>query len=169
MSKILVATSFLCILLIWAVPRSIAQEVRASISGIVTDQSGAVVPGANVTVTSVERNTSTSTITSDTGNYLVSFLLSGMYRITVELPGFKKFVRENITLQIGDRARVDPMLEVGGTTESVVVNAAPPLLETETGTRGQVITSQQIADLPNNGRNVFQLVWAVPGVIKSSW
>src|SRR5688572_24384524 len=149
-------------------PLAFAQEVRASISGIVTDPSGSVVPGATITVTSVERNTSTSTVTSDTGNYLLQFLLPGHYRLTAELPGFKKLVRENIVLQVGDKARMDVALEVGGSSESVVVNDAAPLLETETATRGQVITSQQIGDIPNNGRNVFQLVWAVPGVIKTS-
>jgi hypothetical protein len=145
-----------------------SQEVRASISGLVSDSSGSVVPGVAVTVTSVDRNTTASTVTSDTGNYLVSFLLPGTYRLTAEQPGFKKFVRENILLQIGDKARVDAVLEVGGSSESVVVNDAAPLLETETASRGQVITSQQLVDIPNNGRNVFQLVWAVPGVVKTS-
>jgi hypothetical protein len=157
---------YVCVVTL-AVPAP-AQDVRASISGIVTDASGSVVPGATVTATSVERNTTSSTVTSETGNYLVQFLLPGTYRITAELSGFKKFVRENILLQIGDRARIDIALAVGGSSESVVVSEASALLETETGSRGHVITSQQIVDLPNNGRNVFQLVWAVPGVIKTS-
>src|SRR5262245_41658992 len=126
-----------------AVPAS-AQDVRASISGIVTDASGSVVPGATVTAPSVERNTTSSTVTSETGNYLVQFLLPGTYRITAELSGFKKLVRENILLQIGDRARIDIALAVGGSSESVVVSEAAALLETETGSRGHVITSQQI-------------------------
>jgi hypothetical protein len=145
-----------------------AQEIRASISGIIRDPSGSVVPGVTVTVTSVERNTSLSTVSEDTGNYLISFLLPGTYRLATELPGFKRFIRENILLQVGDKARIDVTLEVGEVSDSVVVEQKSQLLETETATRGHVITSQQIADLPNNGRNVFQLVWAVPGVIKAS-
>src|SRR5881397_2168869 len=122
-------------------PAAEAQEGRASISGIVSDQSGAPAPGAMVTVTSNERNTSTSTVSSEAGNYTVLFLLPGTYRVTVELPGFKKFVQEKVLLQVGAKVRIDAVLEVGGSSESVVVESKGGLLETETATRGQVVTS----------------------------
>src|SRR5262245_18335774 len=162
--SLVVAIGFVALVAV-LLPAASAQEVRGSISGIVTDSAGSLVPGVEIAVTRIEGNTSASTVTSDTGNYLDQFLLPATYSVTAELSGFKRFVRENILLQVGDRVRIDIALEVGGSSESVVVNEAASLLETETASRGQVITSQQISDIPNNGRNVFQLVWAVPGVV----
>ena len=87
-----------------------AQEVRASLSGIITDSSGAPVPGANVVLTSVERNTTTQAITNESGSYVFPFVAPGPYRLTVEHAGFKKYARENITLQAKDKARLDVVL-----------------------------------------------------------
>ncbi|MGC8794016.1 MAG: TonB-dependent receptor domain-containing protein [Bryobacteraceae bacterium] len=147
-----------------------AQEVRASITGIVTDPSGAPVAGATVTVTNVAQNVSVTTKTNESGNYVTPFLAPGTYRLTVEQSGFKKFVRENIVLQALDRLRLDVQLELGQLTESITVSASVSQLQTETATRSQVLAQEIIANVPTQGRNPFQIAWAAAGVIKSgSW
>ena len=143
-----------------------AQEDRASISGQVTDPSGSSVPGAIITVVSVERQTSSSVNTSDTGRYQVAFLVPGRYVLTVEAPGFKKYVRENILLAVAEKLGLDLKLEVGAVTESVTVRGDASLIETESASRGQVITEKEMHELPNQGRSPFQLVWALSGVTR---
>lgn len=145
-----------------------AQELRASVSGLVTDPSGSAVPRAKVVVTNVETNVSTDTETNDAGRYTILFLLPGRYTLTVEAAGFKKFVRENLVLGTSDKAAVDAPLQVGQLAESVTVTAESVLLETETASRGSLVTARQIGDLPNNGRNIYQIAWFAPGVIKGS-
>jgi len=158
-----------CLLVVSAALAS-AQEVRASITGIVTDPSGAPVAGASVTVTNVAQNVSVTTKTNESGNYVTPFLAPGTYRLTVEQSGFKKFVRENIVLQALDRLRLDVQLEIGALTESITVSASVSQLQTETATRSQVLAQEIIANVPTQGRNPFQIAWAAAGVIKSgSW
>ncbi|MEK7407234.1 MAG: TonB-dependent receptor [Acidobacteriota bacterium] len=147
-----------------------AQEVRASLTGIVTDPSGAPVAGATITVTNIAQNVSVSASTNETGNYVTPFLAPGLYRLTVEQTGFKKYVREDIVLQIQDKVRLDVQLEIGQLTESVTVAASVSMLQTESATRSQIISNELIAQLPTQGRNPFQIAWAASGVIKSgSW
>jgi len=147
-----------------------AQEVRASITGIVTDPSGAPVAGATVTVTNVAQNVSVTAKTNESGSYATPFLAPGAYRMTVEQSGFRRFVRENIVLQALDRARVDVPLEIGALTESVTVTASVSQLQTETATRSQVLAQEIIANVPTQGRNPFQIAWAAANVVKSgSW
>jgi hypothetical protein len=144
-----------------------AQEVRASITGVVTDSSGAPVVGATVTATNVAQNVSVSTQTNESGIYLTPYLVPGVYRVTAELQGFKRVVRENVVLQTQDRARLDLSLEVGEMTQSVTVSADVSLLQTESSTRSQVIATELINQVPTQGRNPFQIAWAAPGVIKT--
>jgi hypothetical protein len=144
-----------------------AQEVRASITGIVADPSGAPVVGATVTATNVTQNTSNSTTTNEAGTYNIPFLPPGSYRLSVKAQGFKTLVRENITLQAQDRARLDVTLEVGDLTQSVTVSADVSLLQTETASRSQIIANELINNVPTQGRNPFQIAWAAPGVVKT--
>ncbi len=144
-----------------------AQEVRASISGIVTDPTGAPIAGATITVTSAATNATVVTQSADSGNYLTSFLSPGTYRITVEHAGFKKFVAESITLATLDKARVDVQLQIGSISDSVTVTSVTPSIETETASRGTSISNELIANLPTQGRNPFQIAWAAPGVFKA--
>ncbi|MCC7157543.1 MAG: carboxypeptidase regulatory-like domain-containing protein, partial [Bryobacterales bacterium] len=152
-----------------AVPltRLTAQEVRASVTGIVTDSSGAAVANATVTVTNVGNRVAVSTTTNETGNYVTPFLAPGVYELTIEAQGFKKFVRKNMVLQLQDKARVDAQLEVGDLTQNVTVNEAVSTLETETASRSTTLSNEMIANLPTQGRNPFQIAWAAPGVFKS--
>ena len=148
-----------------------AQEDRASISGQVTDPSGSSVPNAIITVVSVDRQTSWAATTSDAGRYQVAFLFPGRYVLTVEASGFKKYVQENILLAVAQKLGLDLKLEVGVVTESVTVRSEVGLLETESASRGQVITAKEMHELPNQGRSPFQLVWALSGVTRTgnSW
>jgi Carboxypeptidase regulatory-like domain/TonB dependent receptor len=144
-----------------------AQEVRANLSGIVTDSSGAPVPAATVVITNVDRNVTTTSETNDTGNYVFPFLVPGRYQLAVEQPGFKKYSRPNIILEAQDKARADVTLEIGDISQSVTVEADVSLLQTETASRGQVISNQLISNLPTQGRNPFQIAWSMPGVVKT--
>ncbi len=168
MTRIFHLSLVLILSLVLFVPPADAQELRASVSGLVTDPSGSAVPRAKVAVTNVDTNVSTETETNEVGRYTILFLLPGRYTLTVEASGFKKFVRENLVLGTSDRAAVDVSLQVGQIAESVTVSAESVLLETETASRGALVTNRQIVDLPNYGRNVWQLVWSGPGVIKAS-
>ncbi|HUQ94232.1 MAG TPA: carboxypeptidase regulatory-like domain-containing protein, partial [Bryobacteraceae bacterium] len=148
-----------------------AQENRASISGQVTDSSGGAVPGATVVIRSLERNISTSTTTNDSGRYQVAFLLPGGYVISVEASGFRRYVREDVRLASAEKLGLDVSLELGALAETITVTGSVGLLETESASRGQLVTSRELHELPNLGRNVFQMVWAMAGVTRTgnSW
>jgi hypothetical protein len=141
-----------------------AQEFRASITGVVTDPSAGVVPGAQVTVTNVATGVSTSTATSATGYYTVLYLVTGEYRISVEAPGFKKLAREGIVLRLGDELKLDLALEVGKAAQSVEVRAAAPLLQTNTASTGQIYDAKLLMDLPLPDGNPLTLERLVAGV-----
>jgi len=147
-----------------------AQEVRANISGIVTDPTSAAVVSANVMVTNRATNLTVTAETNGSGSYATPFLAPGTYQVAVEASGFKKYVRNDVVLQAGDRARLDVLLEVGEVTQSVTVSTAVSQLQTETATRSQVLANEIIQNVPTQGRNPFQIAWAASGVIKSgSW
>jgi hypothetical protein len=162
--RLAIAITLLCLLGRCAV---FAQDVRGSITGIVNDPTGAPAAGAVVVVTNIAQNISISTETNETGNYVFPLLAPGTYRLSIERAGFRKYVREGIVLQTQDKARIDAQLEIGEVTQSVTVDAAAPLLETETATRSQVISNELVQNVPTQGRNPFQLAWSAPGVIKS--
>ncbi|MFN0168929.1 MAG: carboxypeptidase regulatory-like domain-containing protein [Bryobacteraceae bacterium] len=145
-----------------------AQEDRASISGLVKDSTGAAIPDAKIVVTSVERRTLTEAVTTDTGRFVVNFLNPGSYLFTVERSGFKKYIQQNIVLATGEKLGLDVVMEVGQLTDSVTVTERVGLLETESSSRGQVITNKELHELPNQGRNVFQMVWAAMGVTRTA-
>src|SRR5581483_10471788 len=134
----------------------------------VSDSSGAVVPGATIKLTHVATDT-VSTVTADpTGHYLSLPLRIGEYRAEATAPGFKQEVRSGIVLQIQETAVVDFRLEVGQTTERVVVTAAVPLLTTTEATQGQVIDNRRINDMPLNGRDYLQLALLSGGTVQAA-
>ncbi len=147
-----------------------AQEYRAQVSGVVTDPSGAVLPGAQVTITSLEKNVDYKSVTNNEGAYVVPFLTPGKYSVAIELTGFKRFMRSEVELKVNDKLRIDAALEIGGISETVTVSGQTATVETDTASRGTVIDRKEIASLPTSGRNPFQLAWLTPGVQKSgSW
>ncbi|PYV12178.1 MAG: TonB-dependent receptor, partial [Acidobacteria bacterium] len=140
------------------------QEFRATLNGRVTDPAGLPVPGVGVTVINVNTNETATALTGDAGNYTIPFLKPGVYTITAEQPGFKKFTREKQQLSVGQTATIDIQLEVGQVTETVTITAEAQLLETSKADRGTVIERQRVSELPLNARNPFMLSLLVAGV-----
>ncbi|MGC2398805.1 MAG: carboxypeptidase-like regulatory domain-containing protein, partial [Acidobacteriaceae bacterium] len=142
-----------------------AQTAAGSIVGIVRDHTGNVVPGAQVTVLNRATNQSVSASTNSSGFYSFPLLQPALYQISVHAPGFKEYLQDNIQLDVAQTRNVDASLDVGQVTESVTVTGAPPLLETQTSSLGEVIPNKSVVDLPLNGRNAYGFAALVPGVI----
>ncbi|HTM50876.1 MAG TPA: TonB-dependent receptor [Bryobacteraceae bacterium] len=145
-----------------------AQTVSTQIVGLVTDSSGAVVPGAVVTAKRVETGDVRTATTNDTGNYVFSLLDTGSYEVTCAAAGFKTEVRRGVALELQQKARLDFQLQVGQQAEMVEVASAAPLLKTEDATLGSVIDHRRIVELPLNGRNFAQAATLMPGVVYGS-
>ena len=141
-----------------------AQVATGSIVGTVTDSSGQVAPGAQVTIREINRNTTTTLVTDGSGIYTAPFLVPGTYEVRVEIQGFKTWTRPGIVLQVTDRVRVDVALEVGGVTEATTVIASAPVVRTDSSEVGTVIEEMAIKELPLNGRNFAALVYLAPGI-----
>ena len=141
-----------------------AQDFRGGITGRVTDAQGGRLPGVTVTATHLATNV-VSTATTDTdGGFSIPYLAPGAYKVTAELSGFKKAAREGIEVRIGDRIELGLSLEVGSFEETVSVAAEAPLLDTRTGSAGQVIDEKRIALMPLSDGNPFVLARLAPGV-----
>ncbi len=145
-------------------PFAHAQAV-GSITGIVTDSSGAIIPGAKVTATRVETGVAQSTVTTGAGSYTIPSLVVGTYNVVAEAQGFKSGTAENITLDVSQERAVDFKLVVAGVTQQVEVNAAPPLINTTNATLAQIVSTEQVENLPLNGRNIEGLMTMQPGIV----
>ncbi len=168
--KILTAVSFAVFML--ALPL-MAQTDRATIGGTVTDPSGAVVPGVEVTAIDVETGIQSQTVSNDVGNYLLVNLPIGRYTLRFSLPGFKAYERTDYSVTTGQRARLDVKLEVGQVTETVRVAANASLVNADTALVSSTMQSEIITDLPLSfagGRAVENFAYAVtPGVEGNNW
>jgi len=142
---------------------STAQTFYGSILGTVTDSAGAVMPGANTTLTNEGTGERRSVATDSTGNYRYVNLIPGTYRLDVEKDGFKRLDRPGIVVEVQNDVRIDVSLEVGQLVQTIEVKGQTPLLQTDTAALGQVINHPQ--EMPLNGRNVLNLATLVPGVI----
>jgi hypothetical protein len=142
-----------------------AQTGAASLTGIVSDQSGAAVPGATVTATNQSTNVDYTAVSNDAGNYTVTSLPVGTYVIKAELSRFKVSATKPIQMEARQVVRVDFKLELGGVEETVEVAADTQVLQTETATVGEVISGTTLTALPLNGRNSGQLSLLLPGVV----
>src|SRR5215475_9181194 len=145
-----------------------AQTTTASMVGVVRDKSGAVVPDAEVTAENVSTSYARSTISTESGEYLITNLPVGDYRLVVSKAGFSRHVRRGITLVVDQNARVDIALAVGDVSESVTVTAESTGVETRSTTVGELVDRTRIQELPLNGRNAMTLARVVPGVISVS-
>src|SRR5262245_52057202 len=134
------------------------QGSTAQISGTVKDQTGAVLPGAEVTATQTDTGIPRSTLTDETGSYILPNLPTGPYRLEVGLPGFRTFIQTGIVLQVNANPAINAILEVGQVSEQVEVQANAALVETRSSGIGQVIENERILELPLNGRNVNDLI-----------
>lgn len=151
-------TLFLVLLSIGAPLTLHAQSPQATVSGIITDVSGAVVPGATVTAVNNAINKRTDTTTNTEGFYVLNALPIGEYVIEAEKPGFKKYVRQGLTLSTAATVPLDIQLLTGDVAESVTVTGEPPLLQTRTSEYSQTIESQAVQDLPLGDRRTMNLI-----------
>ncbi|HUJ94125.1 MAG TPA: TonB-dependent receptor [Terriglobales bacterium] len=154
------------LLLISALP-SWAQRDTGGIAGTVHDSTGALVQGAQITVTDEDRGTSFTTQSNELGQFVVSPLKIGRYRVTAEKTGFKRSVAGPIVVNVDERPAVDITLSVGSIHEVVEVTTQTPLLQTETSDLGQIVNSRQAQTLPLNGRNYAQLALLGAGIAPS--
>ena len=130
-----------------------AQVDQGSIIGTVTDTTGAVVPNAQVTLLNTDQGLTLEVTTNDSGEYTFSPVRIGNYSLTVNAKGFARTTQQNLTVNVGQHLLVNLQLKLGSSTETVEVNAAPPQLQTEEASVGQVMTEKSVSSLPLNGRN----------------
>ncbi|MBI4891133.1 MAG: carboxypeptidase regulatory-like domain-containing protein [Acidobacteria bacterium] len=145
-----------------------AQEFRATVSGVVTDASGAAVAGAQVSVVESNTNVRTGTKTEENGHYTIPFLLPGDYDLSVTASGFKEFQRKGWRLSAGENPVIDAKLEVGDAKQMVVVSADIPLINLENGSVGTTITAREVQDLPLNGGTPIMMASLAMGVISTA-
>src|SRR5258706_6995915 len=138
----------LVIVLLFAGRVSLGQSDRGTITGTVTDPSGAVIPDATVTVINANTNAKSVVLSTSSGSYAVPQLPTGTYKISVEKQGFKTAVRENLPLLLGQTVREDIGLEVGESSQTVEVEASAPLLKPETSEFSTAISHKEIINLP---------------------
>jgi hypothetical protein len=142
-----------------------AQLDTGAIVGTVTDATGAVLPAVNVTATQEGTNVALTTVTNASGQYVFPALKVGRYVVVAELPGFRRGVRQDVTVNVQDRRNIDFTLEVGVSSESVVVSARTELLQTQSADIGAVVDERQVRDLPLLGRRYAELALLTPGVV----
>jgi len=145
-----------------------AQGFRQTISGTVTDDSGAVLPEAAVTVRQLETGLTRATVTDTAGNYSVTSLPVGAYEVTALKEGFKQEVRRGITLVVAEEAVVNLKLQVGNVEQRVTVTADAPLVNTTLSSTSGLISEQQVKDLPLNGRSFDQLLTLNTGIANNT-
>ena len=157
---------FVCLSLLGSL--STAQETRASLSGIVSDVSGSVVPGTAMQLTNVDTGVTLSTAANETGLYRFLFLDPGKYRLVATISGFKSWERDNIELTVNLAATLPVVLEVGAQTEKITVSGEAPLIEAEKADRGMLIDNKKVVDLPINTRNPIMLAAMSNGIVHTS-
>lgn len=145
-----------------------SQTASTQILGLITDSSGAVVPGATVTAKRVETGDVRTATSNETGNFIFPLVDSGAYEVTCAAAGFKTEIRRNVVLELNQKARIDFQLQVGQQAETVDVSSSLPLLKTEDATLGSVVDNKRIIELPLNGRNFAQAATLMPGVVYGS-
>lgn len=150
--------------LIFFVCSANAQLATASLSGHVTDPSGAIVVGANVTLLNTSTNVSNQSASNNAGVYTFPTLPPGPYRLTISAPGFRDNVTQNLVLYVGDRIAQNVSLKVGSATQTVTVTAASQQINTQDASVGTVVSRQIVANMPLNGRSFQGLITLAPGV-----
>lgn len=163
--KVMLCSAVSLLLLFYGSPAmGQAQVPSGTIVGTVTDTTGAVMPNAKVTATNTGTSISRTVMTDASGDFTIALLQVGTYSISVEAPGFSKFLALNLSLLAGTAMRVDAKLRIGGTTSTVEVLDVVPMLKTDTSTVGATLLPTQVENLPLNGRNFIDLVRTAPGV-----
>ena len=146
----------------------LAQVDTGAVSGVVTDASGSVVPGARIRIMHEETNFQSEIETNESGFYSAPGLRVGRYVVLITKEAFRSQKSQEFELRVQDRVEMNFQLEVGATTSEITVSAAAPLLESETSSLGQVVEGKTIADLPLNGRSFIQLAILGAGALPST-
>jgi outer membrane receptor protein involved in Fe transport len=158
MLVLLAAIALLCM--------QVSAQVRfGSVLGTVADSSGAMISGAAVKLTNLGTNEVRTVQTASSGLYAFPNLNAGLYRVEVELAGFKRFIQDKVEVQVDVTTRVDATLQVGNVTETVVVTTEAPPLQSDNASLGTVISQQEVQSIPLSGRNINNMLTLVPGVV----
>src|SRR5690348_10102556 len=161
-------SAFLAVILVLACLQVVAQTSVGTILGVVKDSSGAVVPGATVTIQNVETSETRTATTGDDGSYRVPALAVGHYSVKIEKSGFQTQTQQNLVLNVTQELVANATLQVGSSAQEVVVTSEAPLVNTTTSTLGGLVDEQRIASLPLNGRNYIDLSLLQAGVTRKT-
>jgi hypothetical protein len=145
-----------------------AQEFRGTLSGSVTDPTGAAVAGAKIATTETHTQAKGEAVSDASGNFTVAFLLAGDYDIAVRAPGFKEAVKKAVHLGAGEHPSIDFRMEVGDAKQTVEVTADVPLINSENASVGEAISTKDVEDMPSNGGTPTTMAFLAPGVIMTS-
>ena len=141
------------------------QTFYGSVVGLVADASGSAVPETTVTLTNTNTSERRAGTTGADGGYRFVNLVPGNYRLEVERPGFRRYVRDQIVVNVEAAVRIDVTMEVGDVTQSVEVTSETPLIQSENASLSQVVGARTVQEIPLNGRNILNLINLVPGVV----
>src|SRR5215475_602571 len=145
----------------------LAQAVKGSLVGNISDASNLAIPGATVTITEVNTNISYNTTTNESGYYVFSNLKDGTYRVVGELTGFKKTIRDGVDVPVNATVRVDLKMEIGAIEESITVVGESPLLQTDRADTDRLIESVHLTEVPLGFNRNFQgMLVVVPGALR---
>jgi len=163
------AAAVMALLVVFLVcPKTFAQEFRGTVSGTITDITGSVIPGADINVRETSTGTINHTVSDASGQYVVPFLLPGVYTISAKAPGFESLQRTGITVESQSHPVVNLTLKIGSVDQSVTVTEEAPQLDNANASVGQVISTESVADLPLNGRTPTTLAQLSAGVITTA-
>ena len=160
---IAVGITVACLLMLASPPRSLGQEFRATLTGQVTDSSGALVPKAQIKAVNNETGSVYTADTSDAGVYYIPYVVPGIYTVQASAQGFKTAIQDKVLLLAGKYFGQNFKLEVGAADEKVEVTAAPPMIETANGSGGTILDERTLQNVPVSGRQVYMLIGTVPG------
>ncbi|MGB8673189.1 MAG: TonB-dependent receptor, partial [Candidatus Acidiferrales bacterium] len=150
--------------LVFSAP-AFAQSTFGTVTGTITDSSGAAIPGTQVTLTNTATATKVMQTTGSDGLYTFVNVIPGDYRLDAEKSGFKHFTRDPVVVQVQQDVRIDVPLEVGAVSQTIEVTSATPLLQPSSSSLGQVVEGRETNEIPLNGRNVFNLITLSPAAI----
>jgi hypothetical protein len=152
-------------LLVWLLLAPLAMtQSNGTIRGVVKDPSAAILPGVGVTLTNIATQRVQTSVTTEVGAFVFSAVPPGQYSLAFELPGFKKLIRDNITLNVTEVATVDAVMEVGTVSSEVTVSEAAPLIQAQSAALGRVVESVLVTGVPLSSRNFTQILALSPGV-----
>jgi hypothetical protein len=158
-------TLLVSLVAVWAAPNAFAQQITGSVRGTVTDPSGAVVEGAQVSARQTETGLTRTSTTDHAGAYLLLELPVGHYQLQIEHSGFQTYLQQGISLDVNESATISVALKVGGANDKVEVEADADIIQAAVTSLGTVVSERELLDLPLNGRNFTQLGLLQPGVV----